>query len=188
MTYSARGTVVETYLRRRGITVVPDILGYVPAYGQEKSPAMIMPFGIASEPEPGVYVIEPDAILGAHITLLTPDGQKAVDAKRRTKIILGRGHDVPLMLMPPNDGLALCIAEGIEDALRAHQRSGLGAWASGNAGRLPGLAHHLPDWIECITIIEDDNDAGRIGCKALATALHGRGIEIRMERGGNDAA
>jgi hypothetical protein len=181
--YPARGTVVETYLRSRSITVLPEIISYVPAYGPDRLPAMLVPFGVASEPEPGRYEIEPEAIVGAHVTLLDRDGRKAVDREGRTKIILGRGHDAPLMLVPPNDGLGLVITEGIEDALSFHQTTGLGAWAAGTANRLPGLARHVPDWIECVTLIEDGNNAGQAGCKVLAIAFYKRGIEVRIERG-----
>jgi len=181
MAYDARGTVVERYLRSRGITVIPDILGFVPSYGPDRLPAMLAPFGIAGEPEPGTYEININAIVGTHATLLTPNGRKApVDRSNR---VLGRGHDAPLMLVPPNDGLGLIVTEGIEDALSAHQVTGLGAWAAGSAGQLPGLARHVPDWIETVTIVEDDNPAGRAGCRALGDALERRGIEVRIERG-----
>jgi hypothetical protein len=84
------------------------------------------------------------------------------------------------VLAPPNDLLALTIAEGIEDALADHQISGAGAWAAASAGRMPVLAALVPSYIECVTILVDDNDAGR-GCSlALAAALHARDIEVLL--------
>src|SRR5262249_32652100 len=66
----------------------------------------------------------------------------------------------------------LTIAEGIEDALIAHQETGLGAWAAGGANRLPLLADAIPDYIDCVTILVDDNKAGRNNSSELANHIH----------------
>ena len=184
------GTPVEIYLREyRKITCgFPATLGALPP-GYFKHGAMIAAFGLATEPEsdPGGLTIKLDDIWGVHLTFVHDDGSPAsilLHGKSERKITLGRGHDLPIVLAPPNDGLGLVICEGIEDALSFHQHTGLGAWASGTAGRLPGLARHVPGYIETVTLIEDDDDAGRKGCEALARLLVARGIEVRIERGG----
>jgi len=82
-------------------------------------------------------------------------------------------------LAPPNDGLGLAIAEGIEDALSAHESTGLGAWAAGTANRLPGLTRHVPDWIESCTVLVDNDEAGRRESAKLIRVLQGRGMEVR---------
>ena len=87
----------------------------------------------------------------------------------------------PIVLAPPDDLLGLAITEGIEDALTVHQATGLGAWAAGAAGRMPGLADMIPDFIECVTIYAHTDERGRKGGKALAVALNKRGIEVTME-------
>ena len=177
----ARGSLVEAYLHSRGIECVPDILRMVKYSGLS---ALCAPFGIPEEPEPGRLSIRPPQIAGVHLTFLRADGSgKAADAKGRSKIMIGRGHDFPLVLAPANDLGGLAIAEGIEDALTVHQLTGLGAWAAGSASRLPGVARHIPAHVEAATLIEDDNDAGRRGCQALAEALHASGLEIFVERG-----
>lgn len=181
--YPPKGTLVETYLKNRGISIVPDILSFLPSYGRDKLPAMLAPFGIAAEPELGTYEIWRRCVVGAHITLLTQDGQKARDREGRTKIILGRRHDAPLMLVPPNDGMSLVIGEGIEKSLAWAEATGVGAWASGTAGRLPAMAKFVPRWIEHVTIIEDDNEAGRKGCRALGNALTARETDVAITRG-----
>jgi Toprim domain len=182
----APGTLAESYLQSRGITCrLAATLGFVEDY--KGLPAMIAAFGLPTEPEPDDLRISADDIEGVHLTFLRPDGSgKAVDADGRSKIIIGRGHSMPIVLAPPNGGLGLCIAEGIEDALSAHQETGLGAWAAGTANRLPGLAVHVPAYIECVTVLQDDDDAGRRFSGKLADALHTKGVEVLIsviERG-----
>ncbi len=184
----ADGTIVATYLRLRGICIapLPATLRFLPANPpKHPHPAMIGCFALPDEPEPGALHIDAATIRGVHLTLIKPDGSGKAGTEQ-DKIAIGRNHTLPVVLAPPNDGLGLIVAEGIEDALTAHQRSGLGAWAAGSAGRLPGLAQHMPDWIECVTLIEDDNKAGRNGCRALGETLHARNIEVRIERGGEE--
>jgi len=179
-----QGTPAEAYLRGRGIICpLPDTLSFVEGYGPGRIPAMLAMFGVPGEPLPGTLRIEPRQIAGAHLTFIKPDGSgKAKDRHGRSKIMLGRGHDFPIVLAPPNDGGGLVVAEGIEDALTAHQLTGLGAWAAGAANRLPGIARHVPGYVECVTIIEDDNEAGRRGCQQLAETLAARGIDVLIER------
>lgn len=183
------GTPVETYLRQhRKITCgFPATLGALPP-GPFKFGAMIAAFGLATEPEsdPGGLTIKLNDIWGVHLTFVHDDGSPAsilLHGKPERKITIGKGHDLPIVLAPPGDGLGLVIAEGIEDALTAYQRTGLGAWAASSAGRLPKLARHVSGYIEVVTLIEDDNDAGRKGCEALKGLLLARGIEVRIERG-----
>jgi hypothetical protein len=175
--------IIKTYLRSRGITCKLDTARRV-TYGG--LPAMCLPFGLPTEPAPGRLSIRPEQIAAVHLTFLQPDGSgKAKDAKGRSKIMIGRNHDFPIVLAPVNDVGGLVIAEGIEDALTVHQLTGLGAWAAGSASRLSGIARHVPRYCEAVTVVEDDNDAGRSGCRPLAEALHERGFEVLIERGGH---
>lgn len=41
--------------------------------------------------------------------------------------MIGRSKGAPIVLAPLNDLLGLIVTEGIEDALSAHQATGLGA-------------------------------------------------------------
>jgi hypothetical protein len=175
------GSVGERYLReaRQYGGPIPATLGFLPARGRHQ-PAMIAAFGLPQEIEPGIIAIADDAVVGVHLTRLLPDGsdrQRGPGAKLR----IGVGVTEPNVLAPPNDLLGLVIAEGIEDALTAHQATGLGAWASGGASFLPGLAGHVPSYVEVATIIVDDNDAGRRGSGELAERLDARGIEVVID-------
>ena len=86
----------------------------------------------------------------------------------------------PIVLAPPNDLLGLAITEGIEDALSAHEATGLGAWAAGSAPLMLALANAVPGYIEAVTIYAHD-DSGKPYALELAEALDVRGIEVRVE-------
>jgi Toprim domain len=98
------------------------------------------------------------------------------------KITIGRYNRSPIVLAPINDGLGLAIAEGIENALSVHEATGLGAWAAGTAGRLPAMAGAVPEYIESITLMVDDDKTGRDNADDLARDLTNRGFDVRMVR------
>ena len=178
----AKGTPVETYLRiSRGYQgLIPETLRFLPA-SEKHPPAMIAAFAMAVEIEPGILCVPPDAVRAVHLTKLKPDGMGKADMPD-PKIILGRGASgVPIILAPPNDLLGLAITEGIEDALSVHAATGLGAWAAGSASRMPALADVVPEFIECVTIIGDDDDAGRKFARQLAERLISRGITVSLK-------
>jgi CHC2 zinc finger/Toprim domain len=164
-------SIVETYLRARGYHgPIPATIRYLPRNGA-RPPALIAAYGIAIEPEPGVLAIADDAVVGVHLIKLKPDGSDRL-REDGAKITIGKGIVVPIMLAPPNDGLGMVIAEGIEDALIAHQETGLGALAAGGATKLPTLADAIPNYIECVTILVDDNEAGRVNSNELAARIN----------------
>jgi hypothetical protein len=177
---SARGTPVEHYLRSRGITVpLPSTVRFLPAHKPEHHPAMIVPFGIPGEPEPGVLNISETSITAVHLTLLKPDGSGKADVDPN-KITLASPSGMPMVLAPMNDLMGLAITEGIEDALSVHRATGLGAWASGGAKFLPKLVTAIEDLAttreydaspDCITILVDDDADGRLNAHALASSL-----------------
>jgi hypothetical protein len=174
------GSIGEAYLRdARGYRgPLPSTLGFLPAWSKHP-PAVIAVFGMAREIAPGEIAIDDDAVLGAHLIKLKTDGSDRL-REEEAKVTIGRGFTAPIVLLPPNDLLALTIAEGVEDALSDYQISGAGAWAAASAGRMPGLAALVPNYIESVTILVDNNDAGRSCSHALAAALHARDIEVLL--------
>jgi Toprim domain len=179
--WSVRKPIVDspaaTYLRQaRGYGgPLPTTLGFLPPRG-EHSPAMVAAFGIPHEVEPGIISIADTAVRGVHLTRLAPDGSgKAGSGK--DKIMVGSSAGMPIVLAPPNDLLGLVITEGIEDALSAHEATGLGAWAAGCASRLPALADAVQACIDCITVLADDDDDGRRFAANLVNRITARGIE-----------
>jgi hypothetical protein len=168
----------ERYLRdARGYRgPLPATLGFLPARG-DHGPAMIAAFGLPSEPAPGILEIDIEQVAGVHITRLAADG-RAKAGTMHDKIMLGCCVGSPIVLAPVNDGLGLAICEGIEDALSAHQSTGLGAWAAGSAARLAALAPAVPSYVEAVTILVDDDETGWRFSAELAARLDARGMEV----------
>jgi hypothetical protein len=140
---------------------------------------MIAAFGFAYETEPGVIAVADDAVRGVHITRLLPDGS---DRRRDdgAKITIGRSVGSPIVLAPMSDLLGLAIAEGIENASAMHEATGLGAWAAGSASRMPALADAIPDFIDCVTVVVDDDPDGRRHAAILADRIQARHREVRL--------
>jgi len=86
----------------------------------------------------------------------------------------------PIVLAPANDLLGIAVTEGIEDALSAYVATGLGAWAAGSASRLPALLDAIPNYVESVTILVDDDEDGRRHAGELAARLLGRGVQVRQ--------
>jgi hypothetical protein len=174
------GSVAKRYLRTvRGIRCeLPTTLAYLEP-GDGYPPAMIAAFGMAREVLPGVLAIDPGDVMGVHLTLLRNDGlaKAGTNADKRT---IGKSHDMPIMLMPPTDMMSLVVAEGIEDALSAGSTLRMGAMAAGSAGRLPSIAKHIPDWMETVTVLVDDDRIGERYSHELAIELQRRGIEVSL--------
>jgi hypothetical protein len=175
-------TIVERYLRscrRIALDHLPATLRYLPPTNPEYHPAMIAAFGIAREPECGLLSIHPTAVQAVHLTLLKPDGSDKAGTDK-DKIIIGSALGTPIVLAPPSDLLGLAITEGIEEALTIHEATSLGAWSAGAALRMPALASAVPDYLDCITIVEDNDEAGRRGACTLAECLRARGLHVAI--------
>jgi hypothetical protein len=140
---------------------------------------MIAAFALVDEPEPGILG-EPRNVTSVHLTLLKPDGSGKADVEK-PKFTIGRPLDLPIVLAPPNDLLGMLTCEGIEDALTAYQSTGLGAWATASAGRMPNIADAVPSYIECVTIYAHCDKDGQNGARKLAEVLSRRGIKVRFE-------
>jgi phage/plasmid primase-like uncharacterized protein len=176
--YPIKSSPAETYLRKRGYAgPLPATLGYLKPEKPGRHPAMIAAFGIPDEPEPGRVGEPRGAVTAIHLTLLRPDGSDKADVKSN-KIVIGRPLNRPIVLAPPNDLLGLAICEGIEDALSVHQATGLGAWAAGSAPFLPKLADTVPEYIEVVHILVDDDESGFNNGNELLRRLRARGFEV----------
>ena len=171
------GTVVETYLKARGCSLLPSSIGYLEP-GAYPHPAMIAAFGIPDEPEPGAISLANP--LGVHLTFLDFDGSGKADIDR-PKIMMGPSCSFPIVVAQPNDLLGLAITEGIEDAISVHEATGLGAWAAGSANRMAALATRVPGYIETVTVLAHSDKAGQLGAYGLADALISLGVEVLIE-------
>lgn len=185
----AAGTLVDGYLRTRGITApLPATVRFLPPLKPGHHPAMLVPFGLASEPEPGVLYITQSEINAIQLTLLRQDGTGKADTKPN-KLTIGSPAGMPMVLAPMGDLLGLGICEGVEDALSVHCATGLGAWASGGAGFMPKLiaaieilaAREYDASPDCVTIFAHADPAGQRSARELAEALVARKAEVFLE-------
>jgi hypothetical protein len=174
------GTPAERYLRvaRAYSGPLPPTIGFLPGRG-DHSAALISAFGMPDEVEPGVMSITTAAVRGVHLTKLAPDGS-AKAGTDTDKIMLGCARGAPIALAAIGDSLGLAVTEGIEDALSVHEATGLGSWAAGAASLMPALAPVIPDWVEIVTILVDDDLAGRRNAEDLAQRLAQRDIAVRF--------
>lgn len=174
------GTIAERYLREVRVYggVLPSTIGFLPARGNYH-PAMISAFGTAAELEPGVLSVAASDVHAVHLTKLASNGLSKAGTEN-DKIMIGTPRGAPIVVAAPTDLLGLAIGEGIEDALSVHEATGLGVWAAGAASFLPALADAVPTFIESVTIIVDDDPAGRRNADELAKRLDIRGVEVRL--------
>jgi putative DNA primase/helicase len=183
----ASGTLAELYLRARGITLLSPAIRFLAPRGPGRHPAMLVPFGLPDEIEPGLIEIAVEQITAVQVSLLSPEGTKA-DVKPN-KLTIASPAGMPVVVAPLNDLLGLAITEGVEDALSVHQATGLGAWASGGAAFMPKLIAAIDDLAareydaspEGVTIFAHEDEAGQRGAHDLADALAARGIEVLLE-------
>lgn len=188
----AVGTIAARYLNSRGINCpLLDTIRFLPAAPDSGyHPSMIVPFGILASGADGKMNASEAGLGGVHLTFLKRDGSgKEKDQEGRSKIRLGVGHNLPLVVALPAEGVpsdTLLITEGIEDALSGHQVAGCAAWAAGGACFLPGLSEHVPEYVKTVLIQQDDNRAGRESSAQLAAVLAARGVSVRISEAVGD--
>jgi len=178
---SITGSPAEIYLREaRACTgPIPPTLAYLPPSRLGHHPALIAAFALAEEIEPGV-LIAPRDVAAVHLTLLRPDGSGKAEVEDK-KLAVGRPLGRPIVLAPMNDLLGLAIVEGIENGLSLQVATGLGMWCAGSATMMPKLAEAVPDFVDCVRICADNDEAGQRNATALYQRLAARGIyaEVR---------
>jgi len=173
----AENSPVQTYIRdvRCYQGPIPATLGFLPKLKPEHHPAMIAPFGLPDELEPGALCIRDCEVRGVHLTLLRPDGRGKAGTGR-DKLMVGRSIGWPIVVAPTNDLLGLAITEGIEDALSVHEATGLGVWAAGSASRIPALANVVPTYCESVTVAADGDADGQSAASAFLRAFNRRDV------------
>lgn len=173
-TRDPRGSVVEAYLRSRGLTLADgahETVRFAPAcpWGlNETVPAMVAPLRDIATGE----------LRGVHRTALDRDGRKL---GRR---MLGTAAGCAIMFDPSEGGGGFLIAgEGIETVLTARQHLGLKpAWALGSANGIASLP--LVENVHTLVVLgeNDANGASRTAFDRAGVRWHaaGRHAEIIM--------
>ena len=163
------GTLVETYLRSRGITLPPpNSIRFNPAL-KHKPTGLMFPAMVAG-------VARSDGKLTAiHRVFLLPGGDGKAQVSE-PKMCLGLVKGGAVRLTPPAESLHLC--ESIEDGLALLQMTGRATWAAPSAGFMASF--DPPEGVEEVVLAPDNDEAGH---KAIATAalrLRDKGLRVRM--------
>ena len=167
----APGTVVEVYLRSRGLTVsAPAALRFHPALKHPNGttwPAMValVTHGAGGEPR------------AIHRTFLARDGSGKAPVEP-SKMMLGPCRGGAVRLAPPGD--TLMVGEGIESCLSAMQMTGKPAWAALSTSGLRTL--DLPGTLTSVTILADGDEAGEAAALDCARRWSREGRAVRIER------
>ena len=167
----APGTLVETYLRARGITIpIPPSLRYLAA-ARHKPTGLVLPAMVA-----GVQDLD-GRIVAVHRTFLSRDGT-AKAGVREPKMSLGpvAGGAVRLALA----GSKLAICEGIESALSFQQATGIATWAALSAPGIRSLV--LPKEILEAVLGPDGDDVGDRAAVKAAIRFVREGRKARIAR------
>ncbi len=168
------GTLVETYLASRGITLpAPATLRYHPH----------MRHAVAAVYRPAMVAAVTDldgTILAIHRTYLAPDGHGKAWGKgdsHDSKMCLGPLQAGSIQLAPA--GPVLGITEGIETALSVMQVwTDLPVWCAVSAVRLGTIA--LPASVRHVVILADGDEPGQRAAEVAVKALHRRRLDVTV--------
>ena len=176
----APGTIVEVYLRSRGIILpIPPVLRFLrhcphrrdPKYDRDYYPAMLVP------------VVDVDGHqIGLHKTFLTPDGSGKwpfpdKPFQRETCGPIGGGA---VRLAPYDQRRALVIGEGIESTASAMQLFDLPGWAALSAPGIKSL--QLPERVRdlMVAVDNDENGTGQEAALFANEKWTGEGRSVRL--------
>lgn len=177
---AATGTLVEAYLRARGIVIpVPRSLRFV-ARAWHRPSQRFVPAMVA-----GVQAAD-RRVVAVHRTFLADDGHDKAPALPN-KMMLGPCSGGAVRFTPP--GAVLAIAEGIETGLSVLQATGLPTWSALSSSGVAALVlPPLPSARE-VVIFADHDRAGIEAAQRAAVrfVLEGRRARIaRPDRSGLD--
>ena len=164
---SATGSLVEQYLKCRGIYSLPDSLRYHPKAYHRKArhsfPCMVA--GITFWPDRKIHAV--------HRTFLE-DGKKA--NVKPVRMMLGGITGGAVRLAPVSRILGL--AEGIETALSVQQETGTPFWAVLSTSNYKNLI--LPDTVQEIIVAADHDLAGIKAAQEAVELWARRGLKVKI--------
>ena len=170
------GDPVHIYLRKRGLSKIPADLRYHPGTWEpetkQKQIAML-----------AIMHLQDGTAVNIHRTFLGKDYKK-LPIEGAKKFLTGKqkmdGGAVRLYPLTAEDTLG--IAEGIETAIAASERSGIPVWAALNAGFLGKW--ECPKEIKKVVVFgdNDSNFAGQKAAYILANklAIQGKSVEVKI--------
>lgn len=168
---TAKGTMVETYLRSRGLVITGPVSIRFHAGLKHPSggvwPAMV---ALVTRGDDG----NPIAI---HRTFLAFEGKGKAPVDP-VKMMLGPSRGGAVRLGPASDGLM--VGEGIETCLAAQQASGRPAWAALSTSGLRAL--DLPREVRDVIVLADGDDPGEAAAQDCAWRWKRQGRRVRIAR------
>jgi putative DNA primase/helicase len=176
----ARGTVVDAYLRSRGLgSVTTPELRWLPTH-RHKPTGALWPVMIAAVRDAA------GALRAVHRTYLARDGSAKAQLGE-PRMTLGNPKGCAVHLSPAD--AAMVVAEGIETAIAAGLLFDLPAWACVSAGGLEAVS--LPAVVRSVLIAADHDvrGQGQRAAQALAQRLLAEGRRVRIatpDRPGDD--
>ena len=167
----AAGTLVETYLRTRGITLPPPrVLAY--------QSRLTHPTGGVW---PGMVALvtrgRDDDAVGIHRTFLTRDGGAKATVSPQ-KMMLGPCGGGAVRLAAATDDVL--VGEGLETCLAVMQATGRPAWAALSAAGLRSL--DLPEHICTVVVLADADPSGEAAALAAGRRWRRQGRDVRIAR------
>jgi putative DNA primase/helicase len=170
-TVPGNGSLVETYLRSRGIVMtIPAALRFhagIKHPGGEFWPAMVALVTRGADSAP----------LAIHRTFLRRDGHGKAPVEPQ-KMMLGPCRGGAVWLAPAGD--RLMVAEGIETALSAMQATGRPAWAALSISGLRTLG--LPDAVREVIVLSDGDEPGEAAALDAGLRWNREGRCVRIAR------
>jgi putative DNA primase/helicase len=166
-----KGTLAETYLRSRGLTIpVPPSVSFHaglkhPSGGVWPAMLALVTHGVDGKP------------VGIHRTFLARDGQRKAPVDP-AKMMLGPCRGGVVRLADPGD--VLMVGEGIETCLAAMQATGHAAWAALSTSGLRAL--DLPRELRDVIVLADGDDPGEAAAQECAWRWKGQGRRMRIAR------
>ena len=173
----ATGTLAETYLRRRGITIpIPPSLRYLAA-AKHKPTGLVLPAMVA-----GVQGVD-GRVVAVHRTFLSRDGTAKAGVSE-PRMSLGQVAGGAVRLAKANGRLA--VSEGIETGLSILQATGTPTWAALSSTNMANVI--LPPDIRDVILAPDGDEAGETGAQKAAKRLvdEGRVVQIVPAPEGQD--
>jgi hypothetical protein len=167
----AEATLVETYLRSRGLVIpVPLSIRFHsglrhPSGGIWPSMVALITRGVDGQP------------IGIHRTFLTRDGSGKAPVEP-AKMMLGPCRGGVVRLSQPAG--PLMVGEGIETCLAAMQASGHAAWAALSTSGLCAL--DLPRDVREVIVLADGDEPGEVAARDCARRWKHGGRRVRIAR------
>jgi putative DNA primase/helicase len=170
-TVPADGTPVETYLRSRGLNILPPSSLRFHAGSKHPTggiwPAMVALITRGTDDTP----------LAVHRTFLARDGAGKAPIEP-AKMMLGPCRGGAVRLGPIMD--RLMVGEGIETCLAAMQATGRPAWAALSTSGLRTL--DLPDAARNVIVLTDGDEPGEAAARDCAWRWKRQGRRVRIAR------